>query len=393
MEKRTAYRARMTRVMAVTAVVAALGVVACGDDSSDEASSASSGGSSEKAAPPKPITAEILGLTGELKCGAGETGDDPCQAPGAVPEGEPVKIGFFCLENDSYSAGQSAKIKEIAEANNATVKDVLNPFNPAQQARQLQDALTANQYGAYIVCPGNPAALKPSYTQMVNKKIPFVTIDFINGTDNATAKLQIEGQALQVIKPPEVAGEAIGGNTVAACGEKPCKVAAIRGIKSLPYDTALWDGFNKVIADHPNIDVVTTVFGDFSVAGGRRSAQDILTAHPDVNVIAGFNDQMGLGAYPVVEKAGKLDSIKVLGNAGSEGAVKAVREGKLFGTSAQVPLSEATMATIAVLAKARGVEFPPLGVDSTSILGDVPTLLNQENLDDWKDFQPQWSGA
>lgn len=64
--------------------------------------------------------------------------------------------------------------------------------------------------------------------------------------------------------------------------------------------------------------------------------QNLLTAHPDVQAVFAQNDEMALGALRALQTAGKSD-VMVVGFDGTPDGEKAVKDGKLAATIAQLP--------------------------------------------------------
>ena len=64
--------------------------------------------------------------------------------------------------------------------------------------------------------------------------------------------------------------------------------------------------------------------------------QNLLTAHPDVQAVFAQNDEMALGALRALQTAGKSD-VRVVGFDGTPDGEKAVNDGKLAATIAQLP--------------------------------------------------------
>ena len=88
-------------------------------------------------------------------------------------------------------------------------------------------------------------------------------------------------------------------------------------------------GFNQVLANYPNIKVVDEQPGNWEVATVATLWQDLLTRFP--NVKGGFfhSDDMALAASAVVESAGLLDQIKIVGVDGLKNACEAILADKM----------------------------------------------------------------
>ncbi len=64
------------------------------------------------------------------------------------------------------------------------------------------------------------------------------------------------------------------------------------------------EGFEEVIADHPDIDIIDTQDGDFTRSGGKEVMEAFLRSHDDIDVVYSHNDDMGLGAIEAIQAAG-----------------------------------------------------------------------------------------
>src|ERR1700723_2667412 len=64
-------------------------------------------------------------------------------------------------------------------------------------------------------------------------------------------------------------------------------------------------GFDAVIAQHPDMKIVASQTGNFNRVEGRQTAEALLQAHPEANVIYAHNDEMAIGAIAAIEAAGK----------------------------------------------------------------------------------------
>lgn len=96
-------------------------------------------------------------------------------------------------------------------------------------------------------------------------------------------------------------------------------------------------GFMKAISEHPNVEVVASQTANAERARGYTVAQNMLQAHPDLQLIWAANDQMALGALEAVDAAGKLSTVKVLGFDASPDAIENIRAGRMLGSVAQYP--------------------------------------------------------
>lgn len=87
----------------------------------------------------------------------------------------------------------------------------------------------------------------------------------------------------------------------------------------------------KVKSDELKLEIVSALEGVWSVEGGLKATEDILTAHPDINLMLAENDQMGMGAVKAIEQSGlvlgKDVQIASCGD-GTKEAMELIKSGK-----------------------------------------------------------------
>ena len=65
--------------------------------------------------------------------------------------------------------------------------------------------------------------------------------------------------------------------------------------------------------------------------------EDLLTAHPDANVVLGENDSMVLGAMKALEAQGKTDVLALAAADGQKEALALIKDGKYGATGLNDP--------------------------------------------------------
>lgn len=95
-------------------------------------------------------------------------------------------------------------------------------------------------------------------------------------------------------------------------------------------------GFEEIIKDQANLQVVASQTGDFTRAKGKEVMQAFLKANPDIDVLYAHNDDMALGAIQAIEAAGlkpgediiiiSVDAVKDGMIAASEGKINFIVE-------------------------------------------------------------------
>lgn len=150
--------------------------------------------------------------------------------------------------------------------------------------------------------------------------------------------------------------------------EGDIKAAIIEGLPS-SYTTERAGGFNDVADKEDRLNVVVSQAADWEREKAMNVATNILTANPDINVIFGLSDEMGIGAGQAVKAAGKtLDDILIIGLDGNASAFDAIRKGLTTATCDVNPVGIG-VATIETVYKAlNGESSPQLVVTDTLIV-------------------------
>lgn len=100
-------------------------------------------------------------------------------------------------------------------------------------------------------------------------------------------------------------------------------------------------GFDDVMAQHDNMEIVASQSGDFARDLGRQVMETLLQAHPDVNIVYAHNDEMAIGAIQALELAGRKpgEDILVVSIDGTRDALQAIIDGKMGVTVRSSPSS------------------------------------------------------
>ncbi|GAK52381.1 predicted ABC-Type sugar transporter, periplasmic component [Candidatus Moduliflexus flocculans] len=151
------------------------------------------------------------------------------------------------------------------------------------------------------------------------------------------------------------------------------KAAIIEGLPS-SYTTERAGGFNDVAAKEPRLKVVVSQAADWEREKAMNVVTNILSAHPEINVIFGLSDEMGIGAGQAVKAAGKtINDILIMGLDGNESAFDAIRKGLTTGTCDVNPVGIGT-ATIETIHKALIGESSPKKVVTDTIIVDASNV-------------------
>ena len=288
---------------------------------------------------------------------------------------------------NTWLQASKAEMDKIAAENGITLTEFDAQFNPDTQLAQLQDALSSGQYQGMIVSALVGDALLPDLRTAAENGVKIVALNQIIGPALDTADPQDPAIVASVLAPPLRSGQRLGELTLKACeGIDPCNVVYFYGLKGIPLDNALKQGFDEVTAANPAIKVVNEGEGQYLGPDVAMTAmQDIITATPEFDVVVG-SDQSIQGVLLALQDAGITDA-KMIGLGGSTPAIEGIKAGTWFGDVMGAPATEGRLAMEALVAAlADGTAAG--GIDPLTTLPDEG-LITAENVDS---FTAEWNG-
>ncbi|MEN3282685.1 MAG: ribose transport system substrate-binding protein [Solirubrobacteraceae bacterium] len=291
-------------------------------------------------------------------CGSSDNGGSTGSS--STSGGKDVKrIAFFGFASaNSFAQATWAGVQDTAKKEGVQAKFFDPNFDAAKQVSQIQNAIASGQYQAFVVQANDGNAVVPVIKEAINAGIKVVAEFTPVGTRYDTITPQVPGMVF-VGEAPTWNGKSLGELGVQACkGVNPCNVAYLEGFKSLPLDNARTNAVKQELATASNVKVVASVEGGYTQASGLKAAQNVLQAHPNVNVMIGSSQAIE-GAGGAIKDAGKAGKIKLIGNGGSTQAVSAVKSGDWFAAYVIAERSSGAKAAALAIASARGQKVAP----------------------------------
>ena len=138
------------------------------------------------------------------------------------------------------------------------------------------------------------------------------------------------------------------------------QVAVIDGAGGNQATTDRFNGFMDTIKDYPDIEVVTSDYGNGDMATSMGVAENFITAYKDLAAIFCCDDIMAQGAGQAVQAAGKGDQIIICGFDGSPEGAQAILDGVMNASIAQTPAKMGTMSVEYAIKYLAGEEVEPI---------------------------------
>lgn len=319
-------------------------------------------------------------IAGILACGVALTLASAVYATTTHAKRAPVRIAYFAPVQNGFvqavlvGAGQAAhayggRITSVFAANGSV----------SSQINQIEDATTSGKYDAFVVYMLSPA-VATAVIDAAKHGLKVATAESA-ATPNIMANIALRGTLISTTEALSHRVQGLAQLVTAACQSlNPCKVAWLYGIQQNPSDAAIFDGMKSLLDTHSNIQIVATGQGFFATAPAQAATQNILQAHPDINVLAANSDDMVYGAELAAQSAGKT-GIKFIGVGASVRGCAAVKAGRWFGTTNSLPRTAGFQAAKAVIEAVQTGKYKGSRAYDAFVQKRIPLVTTRQNAD------------
>jgi D-allose transport system substrate-binding protein len=257
---------------------------------------------------------------------------------GAAAHAEDGTYVFILIaRGNSYWTALADGIHDEAKAKG--IKEVTyNTESSTDAEQQLNICQTAiqSQPKAIVMAAINPSVAIQCFKMAAKQGITIADVDgSFSVADAKKAGLKL---AFSVGSDNYIIGQK-GAEYIAKIVDKPDpKVFVLEGTVGSVQAGKRADGFRDRLKElMPQADIVASISAEFDRLQAMNIALDVLQRHPDLDIIYAANDTMALGAAEAARNLGLDKQIKIIGVDGTADARKAIREGRLTASVAQLP--------------------------------------------------------
>ncbi|WP_086558548.1 sugar ABC transporter substrate-binding protein [Streptomyces africanus] len=282
-------------------------------------------------------------------------------------DGKPVTIGLAVANLQADFFNQIKQSVE-AEAKKKGIKVVVADArgDAATQVNQIQDFIS-RQVSAIIYIPAGATAAGVPVKAAERAKIPVVTVD--RNPEDAPGK--------SFIATDSVAAARTLGEWVIKQKDGKGQLAILQGQIGTTPQVDRQKGFGQALAKAPGIKVVSQQTADWAQDKAYSVAQDMLQAHPSIDILWGQADAMALGAAQAVKSADGKKRL-IVGFDGDVAGLKAVRNGTIDATMVQQTQKMGRMSVDTALDVVNGKSVPAKQLQPAYLLTkDDPAKADQ----------------
>ncbi len=281
-------------------------------------------------------------------------------------------VAFFGFATDNSFAQATWKgVEKEVKAYHGTDTFLNGDFSSTTQVQQLQTEIASGKYNIFVIQANDGSAVVPEIKQAIAKGIVVVAEFTQVGTNYSQITPQVPGE-ISVVESAVSNGTNLGKLAIGACGSRTsCNVVYLQGAPTLPLDVARTKAVLAELKTDHHVNLLEDPTGGYLASTGETATQDVLTAHPNVNVIIGSSQAIE-GATTVLKSHNLLGKVKLVGNGGSTQAVNYVHAGTWYATFGIPEVTDGATATKYGIEKLDGGS-PPKSTNS-AVLGPAGGL-------------------
>lgn len=198
--------------------------------------------------------------------------------------------------------------------------------DPTIQMKDVENLITKKP-DAIIIDTCDSDAIVSSIEACNEAGIPVFTMDRESNGGEVVSHIGYDA-----IKSGKLAGQFL----VDTLGGKG-KIVELQGIMGTNVAQQRSEGFNSVIAENPDMEIVACQVADFDRAKGMSVMENILQANPEIDGLYAANDEMLLGALEAMDAAGRTSAIVKVGCDAIDDTLEAIKDGRVEATIAEPP--------------------------------------------------------
>jgi ribose transport system substrate-binding protein len=252
--------------------------------------------------------------------------------PSAAQENK-MRIGVSLLTmTNPFFRDLGEAMREEAAKHNMEVLLTAAEFDAARQRHQVSDFIV-KRVDAIVLSPADSKAVGTAIMEANRAGIPVFTVDI--------AALAPGAEVVSHVATDNYGGGRLAAQALIEAIEGEGKVAILDHpvVESVMLRTK---GFHDELQEQRRakgikVEVVATLPGGGARDRSFQVAEDLLQAHPDLKGIFAINDPSALGAVAALEKAGKLNQVKIVGFDGMPEGKRAIKAGQIYADPIQFP--------------------------------------------------------
>ena len=238
-----------------------------------------------------------------------------------------IRIGFSqAMTNDDWRRSMNNSMRLQASMSpeiDLQIRDA--NYDVLTQIKQI-DELIADSVDILIVSPIQSKPITAVVRKAIKASIPVLVVDRKTESQQYTAYLGADNIEI---------GRNAAKEIIASSKKDSIRIIEIRGMAGSSPAEERTMGFQQVLVQFKNAQIVATIEGDWEKESIQNKFRQLLNDDIKVDYVFAHNDRMAVGAWEVARELGienEISFIGVDGLAGTNGGIQAVKDGVLKAT-------------------------------------------------------------
>ncbi len=235
------------------------------------------------------------------------------------------RIGVSQCSDDIWRDKQNSELQIGAYFHDNVELRFAAAYDSDERQIQQIDSLVATGIDLLIVAPNQVSTISPAIDRAYDKGIPVIVFERKTNTKKYTAYMGADNYEM---------GHLMGEYVATRLNERG-RIIEVMGLKGSSPAIERHNGFREAIAQHPGIQVVATLQGDWTEPTAYNKVKQWLDKNAElidkVDLVFGMNDRTAMGARKAFEEAGRALPLfcGIDGLPGENGGIKLVMDSLL----------------------------------------------------------------
>jgi ribose transport system substrate-binding protein len=255
-------------------------------------------------------------------------------APAAQAQDKKLTIAFLRPGPDPYYQDGEKGAVMAAPGLGATVQTYYSNVSQAQELANVEDAISKHVDGILMYA----VSLSAESADVAKANAAHIPIFLLYGYSKALVPKVAGFEQVNLIPYGKEVGVWLGKHVTTGKG------AVITGLLGRGDAEAYAQGFKEgVVASGSKLSVVAQLPGDWNRQKAYNAAQDLITAHSDLDALFVENEDMAIGAIRALQHANKLSQVTIVSQNGAPYGLEAIKAGQIAASNTCSPALEAVM--------------------------------------------------
>ena len=234
------------------------------------------------------------------------------------------RIGVSQCSDDIWRDKQNSELQIGAYFHDNVELRFAAAYDSDERQIQQIDSLVGTGIDLLIVAPNQVSTISPAIDRAYDKGIPVIVFERKTNTKKYTAYMGADNYEM---------GHLMGEYVATRLNERG-RIIEVMGLKGSSPAIERHNGFREAIAQHPGIQVVATLQGDWTEPTAYKTVKQWLDKNQDagkIDLVFGMNDRTAMGARKAFEEAGGVLPLfcGIDGLPGENGGIRLVQDSLL----------------------------------------------------------------